>query len=197
MMPSLSPKGLQYGPLDILLLVTAIAVLISGSLYLSESGWHQDTFELYLYIFPLIVGVLFYTIGCSIRNRTPERELKCSTKVISIIILLITVILFLYLLWGKHRFLSAAAIFDPVWPRAFPYPDQIIAMLYRYYEVYFPRPPGYLNLHGYVPEVEWTIDLTIAPFVGIIGWRLGILLPIKKTHIYWLSNFLKRLLRLK
>ncbi len=170
-----------------MLLFNSIALLMGGTIYLLQGPWHYDTREVYLYVFPLIVGISFYSIGCSMRVRTPERKLKCSTKVVSILILIISGILLLYVLWAKYRLHSTDFFLQPsqVWI----HPDQMILWLNQYYDRMFP---GGFKIEGELPRVEGTFILLIAPLVGIIGWRLGLLLPIKKKYVYRLLGLIKR-----
>jgi hypothetical protein len=190
MMPSLSPKGLQYGPREILLLFFAIALLIGGTIYLCQDSWQRNAFEFYLFVFSFSVGVIFYTIGCSIRHRTPERRLKCSTKVVSILILIITGIILFYLLWAMYRTQNPDFYANP--SQAWLHPDQAILWLNQYYDRKFPVTPGHFKMHGELDRVRWTIFIMFAPLIGIMGWRFGVLLPVKLGYVFSFFTRIKR-----
>lgn len=66
--------------------------------------------------------------------------------------------------------------------REFPYPDDAILALARWYDVRHPTPPGFINLHGGFPCVEamlFGLILTLAPFTGAL---FGLMLSRRGDH---------------
>jgi hypothetical protein len=57
------------------------------------------------------------------------------------------------------------AVFDPQWPRSFPYPDQALMWLERRYDAAFPYHDG-IKIHGELDRVRLTLwSATIPPLI--------------------------------
>lgn len=184
-----SPRGLQYGLSEILAIVFGVAFILGFSkwLWMRSVEWEGLSYYIHWYSFVFFSGCIFYLIGCSMRNRVPERKLNRFTRILIFTILLLLILSYCYCLWANLRFRNEI-VNDAGFPHGWPYPDQVLSHLCDLYNI--PYPTRYADGVGRVEpflydKVQFTIQMTFAPLFGGICFCIGILMPIRianKSH---------------
>jgi len=87
---------------------------------------------------------------------------------LSMILLISTLLGFMYCAWALHRTGFSILMGDPQWPRPWPYPDQGLAALNDWYDARNPPPPDSLKLHGEWDRVRVTVSLVLASCLWVL-----------------------------
>jgi hypothetical protein len=182
-MQTAKPRGLQYGVREILMFVFGIAFIIGLSRWFWMNVTHSDDVSrsIYAFIFAFLSGCIFYLIGWSMRNRTPERKLHIYSFTFVFVMLVFSTALFSYCVWASSHI--EQDIIDGFkgdryykFVHGWPYPDLAIAFFCERFDIALYRGP--VNEYDITPHPRCVIQLTYAPLMGIIGWCLGMLMPI-------------------
>lgn len=135
---------------------------------------------------------LFYAFGavCSYLGR-PVLSHRAA-KYISWATLLATFCVSWYLSWAIHRW--SHLLEDDLWPRSFPYPDELLGRYYEWWDARNPVPLGFGRLGGWANAVKGELFLFLFGTVAACAWLTGFAMPLLGSQMWHLAlNGLGRL----
>jgi hypothetical protein len=98
-----------------------------------------------------------------------------------------------YLLWAHQRWVDFPDyVDDPVYPRSFPYPDEILLQYHNWLDARNPPPPKYLKFHGEFYTVMEHLHYAIIAGIAAAFFVFGLIAPILGAR---LGNAVKALTR--
>jgi hypothetical protein len=81
-----------------------------------------------------------------------------------------------YILWARYRWCHIDYD-DPLWPRSFPYPDQISVQYHDWLDALYPARPNSFKIHGEYYRVWRTFDYLSLFGILLSSFLFGLLSP--------------------
>jgi hypothetical protein len=122
----------------------------------------------------LIVWGLCLLMSFALSRRFGPTVRGCGRRVLTLLLVPALVAL-LYLTWAHHR--VAWGYWSDL-THGFPYPDQVINALERWFDARYPvTTPGSFKVHGEYPRVAFVFGLLVIALLAVTGTLLGLLFP--------------------
>jgi len=82
-----------------------------------------------------------------------------------------------YASWARHRISSYSFVSDDSYPRAFPFPDNLLEAYHEYLDVMHPVGPNEMKIHGEYPRLQRHLDVLALLSIAIAAVATGVAIP--------------------